>query len=95
MDSELKEQFNLLHKNIAILNRQVERINRLLSEQRKSKVKEDKWLTCDAVKLLTGWDTRLIEKLRLQGLIKVKREGKASVKYLLSSVEELKSKLPK
>lgn len=95
MDNETRAEFVQLHKNIANLTRQIEHINRMLSDQRRQKAKDDKWLTADAVKTLTGWDGRFLTKARNQGLIKTRHEGKATVRYLLSSVEDLKSKLPK
>jgi hypothetical protein len=89
------------------MSRELDLLERILEEQKRLrndiakwrqqvyKVEKEKevWITYHGVKLLTGWDRKKFRTIRDQGLVRMKRDGTRGVKYLLSSVEELKEKM--
>lgn len=68
-------------------------VARLRQELTGKKKAGEQWVTGSIVKKMTGWSNRDLENFRLQGLIKFERQKKGVVRYLVSSVEELKNKL--
>ena len=89
-----------MSKELDLLERILEEQKRLRNDlakwrQQVYKIEKEKevWITAQAVKMITGWDQRKLEFIRNQGLLRIKREGVQGVKYLMSSVEELKEKM--
>lgn len=71
----------------------LERLNTELSMLRKKGKDDERWVSAFWIQQLTGWDFRMLDKARKQGLIKYRKNKNNGVEYLLSSVpDEFKKK---
>lgn len=71
----------------------LDRLTTELSRLRQEKKQDERWVSAFWIQQLTGWDFRMLDKARKQGLIKYRKNNNNGVEYLLSSVpEEFKKK---
>jgi hypothetical protein len=91
------------------MSKELELLQKILEEQKrlrndiakwrqqvfKYEKEKEVWVTAHGVKMLTGWENQMLRNIRQQGLVRIKYETNGGLRYLLSSVEELKEKLKK
>lgn len=79
-------------KILTDLTRKVDRLNQMVSDMRKEKLKElpkETWVKVSTIRLLTVWDDkRKLEKARKEGLLK-QRKSSNGIEYLLESIPEI------
>jgi hypothetical protein len=79
-------------KILTDLTRKVDRLNQIVSDMRKEKLKDERketWLKVGTIKEMTVWDDkRKLERARRDGLLK-QRKGANGIEYLLESINPL------
>lgn len=79
-------------KLLTELTRKVDRMNTILSNMQKEKMKEvptETWVKVSTIRELTVWDNkRKLEKARREGLL-IQRKGGNGIEYLLESINSL------
>lgn len=79
-------------KAIEVLTKKVDNLNRMVSDMRKEKMKEEKketWVKVGTVRELTVWDNkRKLDKARREGLLK-QRKGSNGIEYLLDNINPI------
>jgi hypothetical protein len=77
---------------IQALTKKVDHLNRMVSDMRKEKLKDERketWVRVGTIRELTPWtDKRKLEKARREGLLK-QRRGANGIEYLLESIPEI------
>jgi hypothetical protein len=78
-------------KILTDLSRKVDNLNRMVSELRKEKLKEERketWVKVGTIQRLTIWhDKKELDRARREGLLK-QRKGSNGIEYLLESIPE-------
>jgi hypothetical protein len=82
---------DVTQKILTDLTKKVDNLNRMVSELRKEKLKEERketWVRVGTIQRLTVWnDKRELERARREGLLK-QRKSEKGIEYLLESIPE-------
>lgn len=79
-------------KILTDLTRKVDRLNQMVSDMRKERLKDERketWVKVGTIQELTVWDDkRKLERARKEGLLK-QRKGANGIEYLIESIDPL------